>query len=60
MVALAVVAWVTKPVSAIVPVEAAWWMWGENAFTPLDKMTLESGMTAVVARQVESTLIATP
>ena len=60
VVVLVVAAWVAKPVSAIAPVEAAWWTWGDNSSTPLDKMTWETGAVAVAARGVDSTLTATP
>ena len=56
---LVMVAWVAQPISAIMLVKAAWWTWGENASTPLDKVMLESGTVVVVAGGVDSTLTAT-
>ena len=49
MIMLVVVTWVAKPVSAIVPVEVAWWKGGSDSAPPTTRM---QGNGAVASRVV--------
>ena len=57
---LVLATWVVMLVSTIALVEAAWWKWEDAAPTPLDEMTVDSGMAVEAARGGESPMIATP
>ena len=57
VVMLALVVWVVELVSAITPIKVVWWMWGDNALTPLVE-NAESSNIEVVGR-VESMVTTT-